>query len=166
MASAIAGNFHPLFCIAWKFGGHNLHCKQFHLTKPTDGCTKFQCQSALFNMGVSHEFGEGTTKSYAEARHLYERALAQGHTRAAEHLKRVDEIIRTECPLLGKRVSITGTSREDLNGRTGVVTSFDHAGRRYVVELDSEGKSEPTKLRIKPVNLASSGAKERKGKGQ
>ena len=83
-------------------------------------------------------------------------------------MKELDEKIRTECPLLGKRVSITGTSREDLNGRTGVATSFDHAGGRYVVELDSKGKgkSEPAKLRIKPVNLAAAGGKERKGKRQ
>ena len=116
------------------------------------------------NLGISHENGHGTTKSYAEARHLYERASAQGHSRAAQYLKRLDEKIRTECPLLGKRVSITGTSREDLNGRTGVATSFDHAGGRYVVELDSEGKgkSEPAKLRIKPVNLAVGGGKDKK----
>jgi len=77
-------------------------------------------------------------------------------------LKQLDEKIRTECPLLGKRVSITGTSREDLNGRTGVATSFDHTGGRYVVELDSEGESEPAKLRLKPVNLARSAGKEKK----
>ena len=118
------------------------------------------------NLGASHELGEGTTMDYAEARHFYERALALGDTAAAQHLKRLDEKIRTECPLLGKRVSITGTSREDLNGRTGVATSFAHAGGRYVVELDSNGESEPTKLRIKPVNLASSGAKEREVKNQ
>ena len=117
------------------------------------------------NLGVCHEFGHGTTKSYAEARHLYERASALGLAPAAERLKRLDEKIRTECPLLGKRVSITGTSREDLNGQTGAAPSFDHAGGRYVVEVDSrgKGKSEPAKLRIKPVNLANARAKEKKG---
>ena len=122
------------------------------------------CQNSLMNVGVCHEFGLGTTKSYAEARRLYERALALGDAQAAEYLKRLDEKIRTECPLLGKRVSITGTSREDLNGRTGVATSFDHAGGRYVVELDSEGKnkSEPAKLRLKPAHLASTKGKEKK----
>ena len=109
------------------------------------------------NLGLCLENGLGATKSYAEARRLYERALARGHAQAAENLKRLEEKIHTECPLLGKRVSITGTSREDLNGRTGVATSFDHAGGRYVVELDSEGKSERAKLRIKPVNLVVSG---------
>ena len=116
------------------------------------------------SLGVCHENGLGTTKSYADARRLYERALAQGHAQAAEYLKRLDEEIRTECPLLGKRVSITGTSREDLNGQTGVATSFDHAGGRYVVELDSEGKgkSEPAKLRLKPVHLTRSTGTEKK----
>ena len=81
-------------------------------------------------------------------------ASAQGVATATQLLKRLDQNIRTECPLLGQRVVITGTSREDLNGRAGVATSFDHAGGRYVVELDSEGESEPAKLRLKPVSLA------------
>ena len=123
-----------------------------------------QCQNALKILGVCHEFGLGTTKSYEDAWRLYERALAQGHAQAAEDLKQLDEKIRTECPLLGKRVSITGTSREDLNGQAGVATSFDHAGGRYVVELDSGGKgeSEPAKLRLKPAHLSRSTGKEKK----
>ena len=48
----------------------------------------------------------------------------------------INEKIRTECPLLGKQVVITGTSREDLNGKAGVATSFDHARGRYAVVLD------------------------------
>ena len=55
---------------------------------------------------------------------------------AHEVLKRLNEKIRTECPLLGKKVVITGTSREDLNGKTGMATSFDHARVRYTVVLD------------------------------
>ena len=35
---------------------------------------------------------------------------------------------------------ITGTSREDLNGKTGVASSFDHAQGRYVVVcMDKKG---------------------------
>ena len=118
------------------------------------------------NLGVCHELGVGATKSYEDAQRLYEQALALGQAQAAEALKRLGEKIHTECPLLGKRVSITGTSREDLNGRTGVATSFDHAGGRYVVELDSEGKSisEPAKLRqlrLKPVHLTRSTRKKK-----
>ena len=68
------------------------------------------------------------------------------------------------CPLLGKRVVITGTSRDDRNGRTGVATSFDHAGDRYVVELgENAGKKMKGNLKLKPRNLALAG---RKGKQQ
>ena len=65
---------------------------------------------------------------------------------------RLNEKIRTECPLLGKRVVITGTSREDLNGKTGVTASFDHARGRYVVALDQQGSRE---VAFKPQNLRS-----------
>ena len=68
-----------------------------------------------------------------------------------DHLNRLEEKIRAECPFLGKQVVITGTSREDLNGRTGTATSFDHARGRYVVELEGDGGIE--KLKLKPENL-------------
>ena len=59
---------------------------------------------------------------------------------------------------------ITGTSREDLNGRTGVATSFDHSGDRYEVELDENaGKKGKGNLKLKPLNLNLMG---RKGKKQ
>ena len=50
----------------------------------------------------------------------------------------VDEVIRTECPLLGKRVVIAGTSRENRNGMTGAATSFDHDRGRYVVVMGKQ----------------------------
>ena len=51
----------------------------------------------------------------------------------------VDEVIRTECPLLGKRVVVAGTSRrEDLIGMTGAATFFDHDRGRYVVVLGKQ----------------------------
>ena len=106
-----------------------------------------------------YENGLGVVKDYHRARQLYALASAQGYAEAIVNLNMLDEKIRTECPLLGKRVSLTGTSREDLNGRTGVVTSFDHAGGRYVVELDSEGGSGSAKLMPKPENLVEAGAK-------
>ena len=82
-------------------------------------------------------------------------ASSQGFADATESLNLLDQKIRTECPLLGKRVVITGTIREDLNGRAGVATSFDHARGRYVVELDSrEGESEKQQLKLKPQNLS------------
>ena len=66
----------------------------------------------------------------------------------------LDEKIRTECPLLGKRVVITNTGREDLDGRAGVATSFDHERARYVVDLDrGTGEKLQAKLMLKPSNL-------------
>ena len=106
-------------------------------------------------LGHLHEKGLGVAKDYLEARRLYTLASAQGFAQATELLNRLEETIRTECPLLGKRVKITGTSRGDLNGRVGVARSFDEAKGRYVVELDREGDGEASKehLEIKPGNL-------------
>ena len=104
---------------------------------------------------MCYEYGQGVTQDYQEARRLYALASSQGLAKATEYLKQLDQKIRTECPLLGQRVVITGTSREDLNGRTGVATSFDHARGRYVVELDSkEGETEKELLKLKPQNLS------------
>ena len=94
-------------------------------------------------------------------------ASAQGLAEATEYLNLLDQKIRTECPLLGQRVVITGTSRQDLNGRAGVATSFDHARARYVVELDSkEGEKEKERLKLKPQNsIIGNGRKQgKKGK--
>ena len=94
-------------------------------------------------------------------------ASAQGSAAATQFLKQVDQKIRSECPLLGQRVVITGTSREDLNGRAGVATSFDHARGRYVVELDSrEGEKEKERLKVKAQNsIIGNGRKQgKKGK--
>ena len=116
---------------------------------------------------MCHENGHGVTKNYREARRLYALASAQGHAAATKHLKDLDERIRTECPLLGTRVVITGTSREDLNGRAGVAATFDHARGRYVVELDSkEGEKEKERLKIKPQNLSTKLARKQTKKGR
>ena len=64
-------------------------------------------------------------------------ASSQGLAQATQELTGLDQKFRTECPLLGKQIVITGTSWEALNGRAGVATSFDHARGRYVVELDN-----------------------------
>lgn len=91
-----------------------------------------------------YEFGLGLPHDYQEARRWYQLAAAQEPTKdtAPENLKRLNEKIRMECPLLGKRVVITGTSRENLNGESGVATSFDRARDRYVVKLDKEVRKE------------------------
>ena len=102
-----------------------------------------------------HEEGLGVAKDYLEARRLYTLASAQGFAEATELLNRLEETIRTECPLLSKRVRITGTSRGDLNGRVGMAGTFDEAKGRYVVELDRGGDGESSKehMKIKPGNL-------------
>ena len=126
-----------------------------------------QCQSqiAIKDLGVCYEEGCGLIQNYQEARRLYSLAAANGFALATDDLKRIDEKIRTECPLLGKRVVITGTSREDMNGRTGVATSFDHARGRYVVELgDRSRENEREKLKLKPGNLAVAIKKKKKKK--
>ena len=67
----------------------------------------------------------------------------------------INEKIRTECPLLGKQVVITGTSREDLNGKTGVAASFDHAQGRYVVVyMDKKGGKSEVAFRSKHLREA------------
>ena len=78
----------------------------------------------------------------------------------------IDERILAECPLLDKPVIITGTSREDLNGKVGVATDFDHAKGRYVMTLNGkDGKV----VKLKPehvqehVPVSNRGAAEEKG---
>ena len=90
------------------------------------------------NLGIMHVKGLGVAKNYKKARVLFALAAAQGKTNAAKCLAMVDEDIRTDCPLLGKRVVVAGTSRENLNGMTGAATSFDHDRGRYVVVLGKQ----------------------------
>ena len=118
--------------------------------------TPIQSQYAQYFLGLCYENGEGgwVTQDYQEARRLYALASSQGLAQATQDLNLLDQKIRAKCPLLGQRVVITGTSREDMNGRAGVATSFDHARGRYVVELDSkEGEKEKERLKLKPQNL-------------
>jgi len=100
---------------------------------------------AQFMLAQLHAAGLGVAKDYLEARRLCTLSSAQGFAQATELLKGLEDTIRTECPLLGKRVRITGTSRGDLNGRVGVARSFDEAEGRCVVELDREGDGEASK---------------------
>ena len=115
-------------------------CKRFY----------FSCflQEALDNLGLCHARGHGVTENYLEARRLF--VLAETKTRLPHptgFIDTINEKIRTECPLLGKRVVITGTSREGLNGHAGVVENIvaaraferDHTRDRYVVKLDTAG---------------------------
>ena len=89
------------------------------------------------------------------ARTLYQKSAEQELTeelRAKDALERLEEKIRAECPLLCKRVTITGTKRTEQNGKTGVVTTFDHSQDRYVVVLDDE-KQEGKKRAFRAKNL-------------
>ena len=114
---------------------------------------------AQSNLALCHEHGDGVAKDYLEARRLLTLASAQGHAHATKYLALLNEKIRSECPLLGKRVMITGTSREDLNGRFGVARSFDEAAGRYVVRLRGAGagvgKAAIREMKVKPANLKS-----------
>lgn len=68
----------------------------------------------------------------------------------AEALKNLKKKIRTECPLLGKRVEVTGTSRGDLDGKFGVAASFDHERGRYAVAFERQtGKAVPLSPRAR-----------------
>ena len=115
------------------------------LTFPLSLCLASVLQ---LNLGCLHTEGLGVAKNLKKARVLFALAAAQGNTYAAQGLAKVDEVIRTECPLLGKRVVIAGTSREDLNGMTGAATctSFDHDRGRYVVALVKQQGSEEVAL--------------------
>lgn len=52
------------------------------------------------------------------------------------------------APLAGRRVTVVGTSRADLNGTRGQAVDFDKEKGRYNVRLDG-GKV----LALKPENL-------------
>ena len=107
---------------------------------------------------MCYEFGQGIPQNYREARRLWQLSAAQDPTKRTrqEALARIDKKICNECPLLGKRVVITGTSREDMNGKIGMATSFDHARGRYVVVfMDKQGGRE---VALVPKHLRRSGA--------
>ena len=105
------------------------------LTFPPSLCLASVLQ---LNLGCLHADGLGVAKNYKKARVLFALAAAQGDTGGAKNLAQVDRRIRIECPLLGKRVAIAGTSRENLNGMTGAATSFDHDRGRYMVVLGKQ----------------------------
>ena len=106
-------------------------------------------------LAVCHENGLGVAKNYLEARRLLTLASAKGVAPATKDLTRLEAKLCAECPLLGKRVMITGTSREDLNGRVGMACSFDEAAKgRYVVRLQEAagaGESAIREMKVKPA---------------
>ena len=94
-------------------------------------------------------------------------ASSQGLAQATASLNQLEQKMRSECPLLGNRVVITDTSRKDVNGRTGVATSFDRARGRYVVELDNRaGDKEKQQLKVKAQKLSTKMARKQTKKGR
>ena len=59
----------------------------------------------------------------------------------------------TGASLVGKRVIAHGLSREDVNGRRGVVLSYDPAADRYTVQLAHGKAGKAMKVKLKPRNL-------------
>ena len=108
---------------------------------------------------MCYYLGVGTTQNYKEARKCFVQAAHHGVPEAIQALKQIDEKIRTECPLLGKRVVIIGTSREDLNGKAGLADSFDHSRGRYVVSVGELSiKLKPGNVRLKGNDRSAGGA--------
>ena len=48
---------------------------------------------------------------------------------------------------------VQGTSRSDLNGRSGFATAFDGEAGRFVVKLDQIVAGKRDRFKVKPVNL-------------
>mmetsp|Transcript_20188 Transcript_20188/g.34052 ORF Transcript_20188/g.34052 Transcript_20188/m.34052 type:complete len:355 (+) Transcript_20188:34-1098(+) len=63
-------------------------------------------------------------------------------------------------PFVGRRVKITGTSKADLNGQTGVAQSYSPSTMRYTVLLSSG-----TSVALKPANLLPDGSEDEGGGG-
>ena len=81
--------------------------------------------------------------------------VLRGAARHRIFLKRLishHKVVATIPRLAPWVVIITGTSREDLNGKTGLATDFDHAKGRYVVAWGGKGEKAQV-MKIKPQNL-------------
>ena len=64
------------------------------------------------------------------------------------------------APFENRRVKVTGTSKPELNGQTGVARSYSASSMRYTVQLDSGAC-----VALRPVNLQPVGAEEEDGAG-
>ena len=61
---------------------------------------------AGYPLGWNYERGHGAPKNYQEARRLYALASAHGKIGVTNALKKLDEKIRVECPLIGNQVVV------------------------------------------------------------
>ena len=114
----------------------------------------------MINLAMCFCQGWGVAQSYAEARQLYERAVATNqHPEDIANLQVHNADIARACPLLGQRVVLRGLNTEALNGTRGTAVDFGYSERapgpgalpgavnwviasgRYTVKLDGpEGR--------------------------
>ena len=106
------------------------------------------------SLGMCHASARGVDHSFAEARRLYELAVARGESEhAPRNLQAVNAQIQQHCPLLGQRVVLRGLNTAALNGTRGTAVDFGCSERvdgtydwvaasaRYTVRLDGpEGR--------------------------
>ena len=127
---------------------------------------------ATNNLGRCHYNGWGVDQSYAEARRLFELAVAQGGSQTAlGNLQGLNDEIQQSCPLLNQRVVLRGLNTAALNGTRGTAVDFGFnergpegrgpetgnnwltASGRYTVRLDGpEGRL--VKVRVANVDKA------------
>ena len=94
---------------------------------------------ATTNLGSCYAYGDGVDMSYAEARWLYELAVARGAGEPApDNLQAVNAYIQQDCPLLGQRVVLRGLNTSALNGTRGTAIDFGFSekypdGKRWVI---------------------------------
>ena len=108
---------------------------------------------ATTHLAMCYDNGEGVDQSFAEARRLFELAVARGEAEyAAPYLQRLNSNIQQHCPLLAQRVVLRGLNTSALNGMRGTAIDFSFSERaaeadfiiasgRYTVRLDGpEGR--------------------------
>ena len=113
---------------------------------------------------MCYDNGWGVDQSYAEARRLYELAVARGETQAAPaNLQRINDRIQQFCPLLAQRVVLRGLNTATLNGTRGIAVDFGfsecdpktgswlHGSGRYTVRLDGP---EERLVKVRTANVA------------
>ena len=108
--------------------------------------------------------------TFAEARRLYELAVARGEVECAPgYLQHLNDRIQQYCPLLGQRVVLRGLNTAALNGTPGTAVDFgcseqDPEGTgwvtdsgRYTVRLEGpEGRL----VKVRPANVEADAAEE------
>ena len=110
--------------------------------------------SATTSLGSCYFDGDSVDQSLAEARRLYELAVARGEAECAPgYLQDLNADIQQACPLLGQRVVLRGLNTAALNGTCGTAIDCSFSERepetggwvvasgRYTVRLDGpEGR--------------------------